>query len=29
MYKLDFEATDEPLHPCALFYYNNDEVEFM
>jgi hypothetical protein len=29
-YKLEFEPTaNEPLYPCALFYYGNDEVEFL
>lgn len=29
-YELDFTTiADDPLYPCALFYYMNDEVEFL
>lgn len=29
-YTLDFEILDkDTLHPCVLFYYLNDEIEFL
>jgi len=29
-YSLDFNFIEgDPLHPCCLFYYLNDEVEFL
>ena len=29
-YCLDFEIKhNDPLHPCVLFYYINDEIEFI
>lgn len=29
-YELDFQTkNDDPLCPCVLFYYTNDEVEYL
>jgi hypothetical protein len=29
-FDIDFQTNPtDPLHPCVLFYYENDEVEFL
>lgn len=29
-YEIDFNVINgDPLYPCALFYYMNDEIEFL